>query len=118
MKTRNITRLFALCLACLCMAAILDAARANPRKGKVYFKKHCRCCHDGQTEGAVMLEPIAKTMDQWTKVFAEDGEISTMLPRVKEKVGTDLTEQDQLDIQAYLVQHAADSDQPATCGQD
>ena len=42
--------------------------------------------------------------------------VTDCVPRVKEKVGTDLTEQDLVDIQSYLVQHAADSDQPATCG--
>jgi hypothetical protein len=42
--------------------------------------------------------------------------VESHLSMAKDKTGYELTEQDLLDIQAYLVQHAADSDQPATCG--
>lgn len=92
------------------------AGKANPRKGKVFYKKNCRACHDGSTE-AKELSPISKTMKQWTREFAEEGTVPTeCVKRTKEKVGTDLTSQDLTDIQSYLVRHAADSDQPATCG--
>jgi cytochrome c len=92
------------------------AAKANPRKGKVFYKKNCRVCHDGSTD-AEELSPISKTMKQWTREF-EEGEVvrTECVQRVKDTVGTELTEQDLIDIQAYLVRHAADSDQPATCG--
>ena len=94
----------------------LAAPRANPRKGKVFYKKHCRVCHDGNTADVKMLEPITKTMAQWERQFAEGGEVAKCHPRVVDKLSVELTDQDLLDIQAYLVQHAADSDQPATCG--
>jgi len=89
--------------------------KANPRRGKVFYRANCRVCHDGSTD-AKELSPITKTMAQWNKDFAEGGAVSKCLPRVKEKTGTDLTAQDLLDMQSYLVEHAADSDQPATCG--
>ena len=106
---------FALIVA-LVTAFAVAAPRANPRKGKVYYKNNCRVCHDGSTD-AKELSPISKTMEQWGRAFAEDGIVpKDCAKRVKDKVGTDLTAQDLLDIQSYLVQHAADSDQPATCG--
>jgi cytochrome c len=119
MKTNSIIRLFILAMVGICVASVISAgSRVNPRKGKAYFKKHCRVCHDGASQEAPTLQPVTKTMDQWTRTFADEGDVKTCLPRVKEKVDSDLTGQDLLDIQAYLVQHAADSDQPATCGQD
>ncbi len=89
--------------------------RANPRKGKVFYKKYCRVCHDGSNGGSD-LTPMSKTMDQWSRAFKPGGDVESHIGKVKEKTGTDLTAQDLLDIQAFLVQHAADSDQPATCG--
>ena len=92
------------------------AGKANPRKGKVFYKKNCRVCHDGSTE-AKELSPISKTMKQWTREFVAKGTVPTgCVARTKDEVGTELTSQDLTDIQSYLVRHAADSDQPATCG--
>ena len=92
------------------------AGKVNPRRGKVFYKQNCRVCHDGSTD-AKELSPISKTMKQWNREFEEDGTVlQGCVKRVKDEVGNELTEQDLLDIQAYLVRHAADSDQPATCG--
>jgi cytochrome c553 len=91
------------------------APQANAKKGKIMFKKYCRVCHDGSTE-AKTLQPTTKTMAQWTADFAEGGATQHCAQRAKEKTEKDLSAQDMLDIQAYLIQHAADSDQPATCG--
>jgi len=96
-------------------AAVMAGTRANPKKGKVYFKKYCRVCHDGNSE-VTKLSPMAKTMDQWNKAFAEDGKAHKCADASMAKTQKELSKQDLTDIQAYLVQHAADSDQPATCG--
>ena len=109
-------------LALLAVGALVEppqsyaANRANPKRGKVFYKTNCRSCHDGQTAGAKELSPITKTMDQWSREFATGGVVETCVGRVKDKLTTELTERDLLDIQSYLIQHAADSDQPATCG--
>ncbi len=94
---------------------VAAAPRANPRKGKVYFKKFCRTCHDGSTEQAT-LTPMTKTIEQWSRDFENGGQVAQCLPRVHTQAGMELTPRDLVDIQSYLVQHAADSDQPATCG--
>lgn len=105
-----------LLLGVLGLSVAEAAPRANPSKGKVYYKKHCRVCHDGSTE-APTLEPITKTMEQWGREFAPKGIVlAACHKRVIDKLDVKLTDQDLLDIQSYLVHHAADSDQPATCG--
>jgi hypothetical protein len=95
---------------------ISAGSRANPKRGKVFYKTNCRTCHDGQTADVKELSPISKTMEQWAREFAPSGEVATCVTRVKDKLTTELTERDLLDIQSYLIQHAADSDQPASCG--
>lgn len=117
MWTRVITRIFAVAVLSLSIAAIVSAApNANPRKGKAYFKKNCRVCHDGNTEGVPVLQPADRIMDQWERAFNEAEDVAECVPRVKEKTGVELTEQDLLDIKAYLVEGAADGEKPMTCG--
>jgi len=53
---------------------------------------------------------------QWERAFTKDDDVAECVPRVKEKTGVELTEQDLIDIQAYLVEGAADSERPMTCG--
>jgi mono/diheme cytochrome c family protein len=117
MWTRIITRIFGIALVSLSMAALVSTADdANPRKGKAYFKKNCRVCHDGNTDGVPALQPADRIIEQWERAFVDDEDVAECIPRVKEKTGVDLTEQDLADIQAYLVGGAADSEQPMTCG--
>ena len=117
MNRKSWSTLVALLVVGLLVTAVAFAApRVNPKKGKVFYRNNCRVCHDGSTD-APDLSPNSKTMEQWGREFAEGEAVKTgCVARVKEKVGTELTEQDLLDIQAYLVHHAADSDQPASCG--
>lgn len=114
-KRITIKRLLVVAVILTVAVAVVAAPRVNPAKGKVFYKKHCRPCHDGSTE-VPELSPMSKTMEQWGREFAEGGAVGGCTGAVEEKTGAKLTEQDLLDIQAYLVQHAADSDQPATCG--
>jgi hypothetical protein len=39
-----------------------------------------------------------------------------MIPRVADKTRKEITPADLADLEAYLVAHAADSEQPANCG--
>jgi mono/diheme cytochrome c family protein len=117
MWTRRIIGLFVVALAGLLAASIASARPdANARKGKAYFKKNCRVCHDGNTEGVEMLQPSTLIIEQWERAFAKDDKVGECVPRVKEKTGVELTEQDLTDIEAYLVEGAADSEKPMTCG--
>lgn len=114
-----------LALGCLALLAagtmltppdVIAGMRANPKRGKVFYKINCRVCHDGQIKGTKDLSPLSKTMDQWARDFSAGGEVENCTTRVEKKLGTALNDQDLLDIQSYLIEHAADSDQPATCG--
>ena len=117
MWTRRIAGLFVVALAGLLAATAVSAgSSANARKGKAYFKKNCRVCHDGKTADAPALEPAELIIEQWERAFTEKDDVAECVPRVKEKTGVELTEQDLIDIEAYLVQGAADSERPMTCG--
>jgi mono/diheme cytochrome c family protein len=117
MWTKTLIRFFCIALVGIWIAAIASAASApNARKGKAYFKKNCRVCHDGNTEGIPGLQPSDLIMDQWDKAFEDEEDVAECVPRVKEKTGVELTEQDLLDIQKYLVDGAADGERPMTCG--
>lgn len=117
MWARTLTRLFVIVLASLLTAAMVNAgSKTNPRKGKAYFKKYCRTCHAGNSEEAPMLQPAELIMDQWEKAFEDPEDVAECVPRVKEQSGTELTEQDLLDIKQYLLDGAADGERPMTCG--
>ena len=96
------------------LAASALAAATNPNHGKTLFRSTCKTCHvkDG---GAKDLTPLSKTQAQWTRAFKAPS-IQTMVKRVETKTGKPLTPADVADIQAFLVAHAVDSDQPETCG--
>jgi len=117
MSAKTITRLFFVALVTLLLGSIVSAGSStNPRKGRALFKKNCRVCHDGKTEGAPLLQPAELIIEQWERTFADEEDVTECVPRVKEKTDVELTEQDLLDIKQYLVDGAADSEQPMTCG--
>ncbi len=97
-----------LSIAALCATSALAADGGNPKKGKYLFKKNCKACHVDGAEGGV-LTPMKKTQSQWDRFFGKNG--TTMAERAG-----GLGDQDLKDIQQYLYDHAADSDQPETCG--
>ena len=106
--------LVALVLGFAALTGVALGAAANPNHGKTLFKAGCKTCHvkDG---GAKDLTPLSKTQAQWTRAFKAPS-IETMLKRVETKTGKALSPADVADIQAFLVAHAIDSDQPETCG--
>ena len=117
MSNRVLNRLLVVALVGVWIAATVGAApKPNPRKGKAYFKKNCRVCHDGTNDGIEALQPSDWIMDQWERAFTDDEDVAECVPRVKEKTGVELTEQDLLDIKQYLVDGAADGEKPMTCG--
>jgi cytochrome c5 len=92
-----------------CATAVLAAEGGNPKKGKYLYKKECKTCHVAGAEGGA-LTPLSKTMSQWDRFFDRDKH------QAKPEVWTGFSEKDLKDIQQFLFDHAADSDQPQTCG--
>lgn len=103
----------ALFVAAVFITGIAFAGGPNPNRGKSLFKSTCKSCHLAKGD-ARDLTPLSKTQAQWTRAFKAD--VAKMLPRVAQKTGKTLTPADVSDIQVFLVSHAADSDQPETCG--
>ena len=95
-------------------AGVLVAASVNPKgnegKGKYYFKQTCKDCHTKGAKGGE-VSPLTKTMAQWRTYFTKGKHGGGMEPLTKFMPAEQL-----IDVQTFLVNHAADSLQPETCG--
>ena len=85
------------------------AVKPSDKKGKYYFKKGCKSCHGKDGDGGEVT-PISKTIKQWERYFRKAVHTEE-LPF--DSLGT---EEELIHIGTFLVNHAADSDQPETCG--
>jgi mono/diheme cytochrome c family protein len=117
MKIRNWMRtgMAAVCLTLFVLVfafsmAVSAEKKGNQAKGRYYFRQTCKNCH---TKGAAggEITPMSKTMAQWKSYFTAE----------KHSKGSELLTKvmpaDQIkDVHAYVVEHAADSLQPETCG--
>lgn len=107
---KHLTRIIAIfAMLALCATSVLAAEGGNPKKGKYLYKKSCKACHAEDGEGGA-ITPLSKTMSQWDRFFDKKG------AGCAEHAGGKLSEKDVQDIQQFLYDHAADSDQPETCG--
>lgn len=100
--------LVAVSLVVFTTTAALAAQGGNPKKGKYLFKKSCKSCHVAGAEGKAMT-PLSKTQAQWDRFFEKGG-------HPKQEAWKALSPQDVKDVHQFLFDHAADSDQPETCG--
>ena len=96
-----------LTLLALTTSFALAAEGGNPKKGKYLYKKSCKTCHVAGSEGGE-LTPLSKTQAQWDRFFEKNGEGCPG--------HADAAESDLKHVQQFLFDHAADSDQPETCG--
>ncbi len=103
-------------LGLLLMAA--GSASAQTLNGKELYRNNCKVCHDkGSAQG--QYSPMTLTQDQW-RAFFKLKLIPAHKTALHPKTGGKLLEQltpDQIKaIQRFAIDHAADSEQPATCG--
>ncbi len=109
-----ITAFAALMIAAGLAIAGSGASTAGPKgnegKGRYYFRQTCKDCHTKGAKGGEVT-PLTKTMAQWQTYFVKGKHA---------KGGEELTKvmpaEQLIDVQTYLVKHAADSLQPETCG--
>ncbi|HKS74394.1 MAG TPA: cytochrome c [Terriglobales bacterium] len=98
------------------MAAGLPA-QAQSLNGKELYRNNCKVCHDkGSANG--QYTPMTLTQDQW-RAFFKTKLMSTHRNVLHPKGGKllELLSPDELKaIQRFAIDHAADSEQPATCG--
>jgi cytochrome c553 len=90
--------------------AYAAAAKGNQAKGRYYFRQTCKTCHDKTGKGGE-ITPLSKTMAQWKSYFTADKHNKRTEPLSKVMTADQI-----VDVGAYLVEHAADSLQPETCG--
>ncbi|HNX50861.1 MAG TPA: hypothetical protein PKL08_11905 [Thermoanaerobaculaceae bacterium] len=94
----------------LTLVAGLALAAGSDTKGKFYFKKGCKTCHAKGGEGGEVT-PLTKTQDQWKRYLTKG------LHKKGSQKLSDVVPAEQLpEVQTFLVNHAADSPQPETCG--
>jgi mono/diheme cytochrome c family protein len=94
---------------------------AAPAKldGKELFKTHCKSCHGAKAE-AGEYTPMSLIQEQWDELFAgpwaeTHGAIAA--PGGEGRKLTDVIDAGMLEaIRKFCVDHAADSEQPMTCG--
>lgn len=104
----------------LVVGAVLAAglpAQAQSLNGKELYRNNCKVCHDkGSANG--QYTPMTLTQDQW-RAFFKAKLVSTHRNVLHPKGGKllELLSPDELKaIQRFAIDHAADSEQPATCG--
>lgn len=100
------------------LVAASSLAVAQTANGKELYRNNCKVCHDkGSPQG--QYSPMTLTQDQW-RTFFKLKLLSSHKNVVHPKTGGKLLEQltpDQIKaIQRFAIDHAADSEQPATCG--
>jgi len=102
--------ILALTMASGLFVATRAAQKGSENKGRFYFRQTCKECH---TKGAVGSEvtPLNKTMEQWRAYFAKGTH-----NHGKEPLSKYLPPDQFLDASTFLINHAADSPQPETCG--
>ena len=79
------------------------------KKGKYWFKKSCKGCHGASDDGGEVT-PVSKTIRQWERYFRKGVHFG------EETLGDTFDAEQLIHIRTFLIEHAADSDQPETCG--
>ncbi|MFH1842880.1 MAG: cytochrome c [bacterium] len=81
----------------------------SAKKGKYWFKKTCKGCHGADGDGGEVT-PVSKTIRQWERYFRKGVHYG------EETLGDTFDVEQIIHIRTFLIEHAADSDQPETCG--
>lgn len=94
------------------------AFAGGPQDGKALYRNNCKVCHDKGSKNGTYT-PMTLTQDQWRKFFTTKltpSHKSAIHPKENKKLFELLTPEEIKSIQRFCIDHAADSEQPATCG--
>ncbi len=95
------------------------AAKLAEMDGKAIFKNVCKSCH-AEDADAGEYTPMTLIMEQWDEFFQDlylDTHKDATCPSDETQKLTDVLTKDALKkVQKFCVDHAADSEQPMTCG--
>jgi cytochrome c5 len=106
----NRSRWIATFVALAAFTAAMAFAGGSENKGKFNFKKTCKPCHTKTAAGGEVT-PLTKTQEQWQRYFK-----NAKHNKGSEALSKFMTPEQLTDVQTFLVNHAADSPQPETCG--
>jgi len=106
-------------IAVLAIGLANVATAAKKPKGNDLYKEFCKPCHEaGSANGE--YTPMTLIQDQWERFFNdkyEGSHAAVMDPAHDNKPVTEVISEDNLKIiETFVVDHAADSEQPMTCG--
>jgi mono/diheme cytochrome c family protein len=105
-------------VAGLAMAAD-EAEKPKALDGKELFKTSCKVCHAAKA-AAGEYTPMTLIQEQWDEFFDgayADTHAKVATPEAADKMVTDVITPEMLEaIRKFCVDHAADSEQPMTCG--
>ena len=112
----RIVRSFAVVIILLAVASTFSFA--GGLNGKELYRNNCKVCHDkGSPHG--QYSPMTLAQAQWRTFFATKLATShkaVVHPKTGKKLLESLTPEELKSIQRFAIDHAADSEQPATCG--
>ena len=95
------------------------AAKIKKMDGKELFKNFCKVCHLEDSK-AGEYTPMSLIMDQWDEFFDDsfpETHQDLACPTDEEKKLSDVLDKNMIKkIRKFCVDHAADSEQPMTCG--
>lgn len=98
--------------------AATQIVTAQNLNGKELYRNNCKVCHDkGSPQG--QYSPMTLTQDQWRAFFKLKlipAHKNALHPKTGGKLLEQLTPDQMKAIQRFAIDHAADSEQPATCG--
>ena len=99
-----------LAVAASLFTTLVAAPRGSETKGRAYYRQTCKGCHTKGAKGGE-ISPLTKTQAQWRTYLQKGKHMNGAEPLTKY-----VDESKLADLQVFLINHAADSPQPETCG--
>ncbi len=113
----KLLRYIVLLLTVACVVVAIGYADTGS-DGKLLYRSNCKVCHDkGSPNG--QYSPMTLTQDQWRRFFSNKlipAHKAAIEPKSGKKLLEELSPTQLKAIQRFCIDHAADSEQPATCG--
>ena len=102
----------------LLTSAVLLALPASAQDGKTLYRNNCKVCND-KGSAHKQFTPMTLTQAQWRKFYSGKlaaSHATVVHPTTGKKLLESLPPEQMKAIQRFCIDHAADSEAPATCG--